>query len=288
MGASGLAVHPHGLGQHPRQTPKAGLLSERFGVAAARGSGEAPRWRHHQERPRHASVTARRILLLVPTRAGGRAEAAGSPRRYAMDRLDVVVHGGWFCGPVPPCSCHDWPTGPQGHRVGHHSAPGGANGTTGRAGLVPGRVPGRELAWGARAGSVRGIADDRSMATAENRRRRAVGLAVITRLRAPTNGVRSPACHLLAFELDLCRSGTPRPGYVQVRPVLTQPVAHDSSAVRTKEPATRIRDKSPIERREIRRSSHGRPMALLALTFAATAACADASHFTLPGTLKPP
>jgi hypothetical protein len=39
MGASGLAVHPHGVGQHPRQTPEAGLLSERFGAAAARGSG---------------------------------------------------------------------------------------------------------------------------------------------------------------------------------------------------------------------------------------------------------
>jgi hypothetical protein len=87
----------------PEANAASGLLSERFGVAAARGSGEAPRWRHHQERHPHASVTARRILLLLPTRAGGRAEAAGSPRRYAMDRLDVVVHGGWFCGPVPPC-----------------------------------------------------------------------------------------------------------------------------------------------------------------------------------------
>jgi hypothetical protein len=148
MGASGLAVHPHGLGQHPRQTPEAGLLSERFGVAAARGSGEAPRWRHHQERPRHASVTARRILLLVPTRAGGRAEAAGSPRRYAMDRLDVVVHGGWFCGPVPPCSCHDWPTGPQGHRVGHHSAPGRRERDDRTSRSRPGQGPGTGAGMG--------------------------------------------------------------------------------------------------------------------------------------------
>ncbi len=43
VGASGLAVHPHGFGQHPRQTPEADRLSGRFGVAAARGSGQAPR-----------------------------------------------------------------------------------------------------------------------------------------------------------------------------------------------------------------------------------------------------
>jgi hypothetical protein len=47
--------------------------------------------------------------------------------------------------------------------------------------------------------------------------------------------VRSPACHLLAFELELCRSGTPRSGGVQVRPGLTQSGSHDSSAARTKE-----------------------------------------------------
>ena len=56
------------------------------------------------------------------------------------------------------------------------------------------------------------------------------------------NGVGSPARHLLAFELALRRSAMPGPGYVQVRPVLTQPAAHDSSAAWTKKPATSIRD----------------------------------------------
>jgi hypothetical protein len=42
-GASGPAVHPHGFGQHPRQTPEADELSGRFGAAASRGFGQAPR-----------------------------------------------------------------------------------------------------------------------------------------------------------------------------------------------------------------------------------------------------
>jgi hypothetical protein len=50
MGRLGAGRPSHGLGQRPRQTPEADGLSGRFGVAASRGSGEAPRWGHYPPR----------------------------------------------------------------------------------------------------------------------------------------------------------------------------------------------------------------------------------------------
>src|SRR6266540_6187931 len=90
MGRPGAGRPSPWLRPAPEATPEADRLSGRSGVAAAQGSGEAPRVRHHP--PRTASVT--RLLRLdgQPPVPVGRVLSGGSGRMAVFRRRTATVN----------------------------------------------------------------------------------------------------------------------------------------------------------------------------------------------------